>query len=353
MCQSRRHAERRDFVFLLSVGIINDMAANQKLIDFIKQSLERGATTQYIITSLLNVGWTESQINEAFEEFGKTTRASVPANQQDQNTQALNQQSRNQQTSLIQQAQQAQQPNAVTPAQKTSHKKAIIISVFVVVLLLIGGSIYWGVSYYRNMTSEPTVYDHNNQSAPADQTEAVYYQNLTDNCKSAEENQSCCFASVDAMRAGNYKLAPEGGCPEGYNGNLLECVSSYKWCEPVTATTTSETASSSESNKNENEYFMNFQKTAATSSVVLKWQSKDGLYDGVNLILDKNTKFCGDLSVSVAATAVKNHQIKVSGLCSGTDYGFIPFVYPATGANAGGERIYYDELSIKTSTSKK
>jgi hypothetical protein len=55
-----------------------------------------------------------------------------------------------------------------------------------------------------------------------------YYQDLAKNCKT-----SCCMISVDVMAGNNYKLMPEGGCPEGFQGNGLECIDSYSWCQPV------------------------------------------------------------------------------------------------------------------------
>lgn len=55
-----------------------------------------------------------------------------------------------------------------------------------------------------------------------------YYKDLANKC----ESKSCCLESVNRMVAGNYKLSPEKGCPEGFQGNMLRCESSYKWCEP-------------------------------------------------------------------------------------------------------------------------
>lgn len=58
-----------------------------------------------------------------------------------------------------------------------------------------------------------------------------YYKDLAEKCKE-KESFSCCFASVKAMSAGNYKLL-EDGCMEGYMGNMLKCVDTYQWCEPA------------------------------------------------------------------------------------------------------------------------
>lgn len=56
-----------------------------------------------------------------------------------------------------------------------------------------------------------------------------YYQELRNKC----HNNGCCLTSVKAMSDGNYKLEPEGGCPERFARNMLKCAESYKWCEPA------------------------------------------------------------------------------------------------------------------------
>ncbi|PIU98308.1 hypothetical protein COS61_02060 [Candidatus Wolfebacteria bacterium CG03_land_8_20_14_0_80_40_12] len=59
-----------------------------------------------------------------------------------------------------------------------------------------------------------------------------YYQELAKKCKETD-SFGCCITSVNIMAGGGHKLAPETGCPEGFQGNMLECISSYVWCEPV------------------------------------------------------------------------------------------------------------------------
>jgi hypothetical protein len=59
-----------------------------------------------------------------------------------------------------------------------------------------------------------------------------YYKNLAKECES-KSSYNCCMSSVNNMADGNYQLAPENGCPNGYQGNMLKCIDSFKWCEPV------------------------------------------------------------------------------------------------------------------------
>jgi hypothetical protein len=56
-----------------------------------------------------------------------------------------------------------------------------------------------------------------------------YYRHLAENCRS----KGCCISSVRNMVQGNYELSPETGCPDGFKGNQLMCIDSYKWCESI------------------------------------------------------------------------------------------------------------------------
>jgi hypothetical protein len=56
-----------------------------------------------------------------------------------------------------------------------------------------------------------------------------YYDKLASGCK----NNGCCLASVKAMRKGNYTIAPQEGCPPGHQRNMMRCIDSYRWCEPM------------------------------------------------------------------------------------------------------------------------
>ncbi|MEK6984620.1 MAG: hypothetical protein AABX33_08655 [Nanoarchaeota archaeon] len=57
-----------------------------------------------------------------------------------------------------------------------------------------------------------------------------YYEELADGCIN-KESESCCFASVEAMKAGNYMVVPQEGCPVGYQANSMRCIDSYRWCQ--------------------------------------------------------------------------------------------------------------------------
>ena len=67
-----------------------------------------------------------------------------------------------------------------------------------------------------------------------------YYDKLARSVKHSW-SKNCCLASVKAMKAGNYTLVPEEGCPAGYQPNMLKCKESYTWCEPI-ENTSQETA---------------------------------------------------------------------------------------------------------------
>lgn len=62
-----------------------------------------------------------------------------------------------------------------------------------------------------------------------------YYRNLTKKCES-KQNYNCCLSSVYNMANGNFQLASEASCPEGYKLNMLRCADSFKWCEPIQIT---------------------------------------------------------------------------------------------------------------------
>jgi hypothetical protein len=56
-----------------------------------------------------------------------------------------------------------------------------------------------------------------------------YYDKLASGCK----KNGCCLASVKAMREGNYTIAPQEGCSPGHQRNMMRCIDSYRWCEPM------------------------------------------------------------------------------------------------------------------------
>lgn len=59
-----------------------------------------------------------------------------------------------------------------------------------------------------------------------------YYKNLAQKCKTTG-SYGCCLASINDMAAKGYELEPKDGCPKGYQRNMLKCVDSFKWCEPI------------------------------------------------------------------------------------------------------------------------
>lgn len=59
-----------------------------------------------------------------------------------------------------------------------------------------------------------------------------YYDKLANECR-GKQSKNCCLASVRAMKAGNYTLAPQNNCPADYQLNMLKCIDSFRWCQPV------------------------------------------------------------------------------------------------------------------------
>jgi hypothetical protein len=95
-------------------------------------------------------------------------------------------------------------------------KKALLIGVVVLILLVIAGFVYY---HYANKKQDISKLPE-------------YYQNLAKECESAG-SYNCCMSSVNDMKDGNYQLEPETGCPEGYRSEMVMCIDSFKWCEPV------------------------------------------------------------------------------------------------------------------------
>lgn len=54
-----------------------------------------------------------------------------------------------------------------------------------------------------------------------------------------KQNPKCCLSSVDAMRAGNYRLAEDGACPPNTIKNSMLCADSLIWCQPAVPTSSS------------------------------------------------------------------------------------------------------------------
>ena len=107
------------------------------------------------------------------------------------------------------------------------NRKIILIIGVIIVVLVLGYFFLWmksGFIDYRPQTNEVASTQN-------------YYGKLTNECKT-KESESCCLASVEAMKAGNYTLAPQEGCPAGYQPNMMRCVDSYRWCQPMSVSPT-------------------------------------------------------------------------------------------------------------------
>ena len=94
-------------------------------------------------------------------------------------------------------------------------------------LIVIGILIVIGVAYFLVFTQTDIFVPHyrvSDYSQP-------YYQNLAQQCES-KTSLGCCLASVKTMQSGNYQLASQGKCPDGYKPNTMLCIDSYHWCEP-------------------------------------------------------------------------------------------------------------------------
>lgn len=64
-----------------------------------------------------------------------------------------------------------------------------------------------------------------------------YYENLKKDCEN-KNSSNCCISSVDAMESGKYELAKTDKhwndyCEQWFQKNLLRCIDSYTWCEPI------------------------------------------------------------------------------------------------------------------------
>lgn len=59
-----------------------------------------------------------------------------------------------------------------------------------------------------------------------------YYGVLARQCEN-KASFNCCMASVRAMKNGNYKLSDNNTCSDGFTQNMMKCISTFKWCEPI------------------------------------------------------------------------------------------------------------------------
>ena len=91
-------------------------------------------------------------------------------------------------------------------------------------IIIGGGYIIW--EYSKNIVENKIV-------KPVDQETENYYNLLEKKCN----GDNCCLSSFKTMRDNNYKEADKNGkCPEGFFMNMMKCITSYQWCEPIKKT---------------------------------------------------------------------------------------------------------------------
>jgi hypothetical protein len=115
-------------------------------------------------------------------------------------------------------------------------KKILFISTIVLGLIVIGA-----YAFVMQKGDSDLGDNQNIQNTITDNTQN-YYDNLASECKS-KQSESCCLASVEAMKAGNYTPAAQEGCPDGYQSNMMRCIDSFRWCQPVEKSTNTQTQS--------------------------------------------------------------------------------------------------------------
>ena len=102
-------------------------------------------------------------------------------------------------------------------------KTVLAISVFTGLgTIIIGGGVVI-MKYYNSEVNNRIV-------EPVNQETENYYDVLEKKCA----GDNCCLASLKTMRENNYKEADENRkCPEGFNRNMMRCITSYQWCVPM------------------------------------------------------------------------------------------------------------------------
>lgn len=108
------------------------------------------------------------------------------------------------------------------------NRKIIFVILGVITVLILGYFFLWMKSGFI---------DHRPQANEVGSNQN-YYNKLTNKCKS-KQSESCCLASVEAMKQGGYTLIPQGGCPTDYQPNTMLCIDSYRWCQPTEKTSQS------------------------------------------------------------------------------------------------------------------
>jgi competence protein ComGC len=70
-------------------------------------------------------------------------------------------------------------------------------------------------------------------NTPVDSNNSInYYENLREQCNTTDYSD-CCISSVEIMESEGYLLEEQEGCPEGYQTNMLRCLGTLSWCEPI------------------------------------------------------------------------------------------------------------------------
>ena len=104
----------------------------------------------------------------------------------------------------------------------------VTVKTLLAVLLFAGlGTIIVGGGY---IIGEYSKTQNNKIVKPVDQETENYYNLLEEKCN----GDNCCVSSLKTMRANNYKEADKNGkCPVGFFINMMKCIASYQWCEPM------------------------------------------------------------------------------------------------------------------------
>ena len=106
------------------------------------------------------------------------------------------------------------------------------ILIIIVIVLAIASL---GIYFYMTQKSDTNFSDNTIQNNTTSEAQD-YYDKLADECKS-KQSENCCLASVEAMKQGGYTLAVQDGCPAGYQPNMMRCIDSFRWCQPVEKST--------------------------------------------------------------------------------------------------------------------
>lgn len=102
-------------------------------------------------------------------------------------------------------------------------KRKLILIIFCLAVVLVSGySFLWIKPSFSD-------YQHKILEVGSGQND---YDKLVSECK-RKQDEGCCLASIEVMKSGNYMFAPQGGCPPGYQQNMMKCVDSYRWCQPA------------------------------------------------------------------------------------------------------------------------